>query len=1525
MRAEPQEAGSPSADPRVPLRWVVIGEETLALHCVMDLAGRGQTVVSVVSSAPRLADWAASAGVPLLRLDGDLADALSLQEPDVLLSVTNMSRLPPAVLATARVAAVNFHDGPLPDRAGVFATSWAILEGAEEHGISWHVMTADIDAGEVLVERRFEVGPRDTAFLLNARCFEAGVESFGELVEGLSSGRVSGRPQSGPRKEHRRADPLPSAGVIDLARPALEIDRLVRALDLGPRVQNELGAARLLVGPHAALVRAADAVPGSGCTPGTIVSAGDGALRLATGSGDIVVRELARLDGSALGAAEFIDGCGLRVGDVVPALAPEHALLATSVAPGLARAEPRWVARIKAHAPLSLPGDRERVGAPAHQRAISGPGTDRVTALAAFAGWCARRSGQRRFDLAVRTPLHRSCGPLAPLIGPASWLIVDLADGASGAELSASLGSQLDALESRPLWWRDVAARYPDLGPDHVAWGSPEVLVELGDGAESGPPGVAVRCTCRADGDVELELDAGRYSAAEADRFASELRAALVAARTAAPVEAWPLVPDADRDLVERWNATSGPFDPSPVTSMVARQACARGARPALTAGGRTVDYATLWSWVASFAEALRSRGLGPGSTVAISLPRSAEMVVAVLAVLEAGAAYLPVDPAYPAERRAFMLADSGAMAVIGDGPGDIEVPPPPGAARPGASRCPAAPSDVAYLIYTSGSTGQPKGVMVRHENLSNFVAAMDAVIDHEEPGVWLALTSLSFDISVVELLWTLARGFHVVVGGSEAPARPLDFSLFYFASSEAGAGDDAYRLLLEGARFADEHGFSAVWVPERHFHPFGGLYPNPSVLAAAVATVTSKVAVRAGSVVLPLHSPARVAEEWAVVDNLSRGRVGVSFASGWHPSDFVLRPSAFEGARESLGSAVETVQRLWRGEEVALPGPQGDVAVRTLPRPVQPELPTWLTSAGSVETFELAGRLGAGLLTHLLGQGVEELAPKLERYRAAWRDAGHPGRGHVAVMVHAFVAETDAEADAIARGPMKGYLRSSIGLIRDATWAFPIFRRPGASPDVAFEPLTDEEADAVAEAAVDRYLSTHGLFGSPGRCRALLDKLSAAGVDEVACLVDFGVATDTALAHLEDLARLRQQHVAETRARLDPSAEVAAMTAAHGVTHLQCTPSLLTLLVADRAGREALSSLRHLLVGGEALSTDLAARARGLLAGRLTNMYGPTETTVWSTTHEIVEVNGPVPLGRPILNTIAEVRDATGGPALVGSWGELYLGGTGVSGGYLGREELTASRFSVRPDGVRFYATGDLARWRPDGTLEFGGRLDHQLKIRGHRVELGEVEARLEEHPAVTRAIVAAIDGASALAAYVTLDRAARPSPDLVAWCRDRLPAVMVPARVTVVDAFPQTPNGKVDRAALARLTPGTGTAREEAEALRPVPATPRTDTEAWLASLWAELLNLGSTALDDNFFDVGGHSLLAVRLFRRVSERHAGTVELTDVFRFPTVRLLAHHLDSSRAGGTATGAQAGHARADARLNARARRGGGA
>ena len=356
-----------------------------------------------------------------------------------------------------------------------------------------------------------------------------------------------------------------------------------------------------------------------------------------------------------------------------------------------------------------------------------------------------------------------------------------------------------------------------------------------------------------------------------------------------------------------------------------------------------------------------------------------------------------------------------------------------------------------------------------------------------------------------------------------------MDFSLFYFAADAGSEPGDSYRLLIEGARFADEHGFAAVWTPERHFHAFGGLYPNPAVTAAAVAAITRRVAIRAGSVVLPLHDPIRVTEDWSVIDRMSNGRTGISFASGWHADDFVLAPLRYAERKRQMVEAIETVRHLWRGGSVTLPNGTGaPVEVRTLPRPIQPELPVWLTTAGTPASYEAAGGAGFNLLTHLLGQSLDDLAGKVKTYRQAWTAAGHPGHGHVTLMVHTLVGPSLERVRDLVRQPLIEYLKTSVDLSA---------RQVGnAAPNLAARAsLSEDDVAVLAEHGFHRYFPSSGLFGTVDDCVATAERLRAAGVDEIACLIDFGVPVEDVLESLLLLDKVR--HTVQRQAPVAVSA----------------------------------------------------------------------------------------------------------------------------------------------------------------------------------------------------------------------------------------------------------------------------------------------------------------------------------------------------------------------------------------------------
>jgi natural product biosynthesis luciferase-like monooxygenase protein len=343
-----------------------------------------------------------------------------------------------------------------------------------------------------------------------------------------------------------------------------------------------------------------------------------------------------------------------------------------------------------------------------------------------------------------------------------------------------------------------------------------------------------------------------------------------------------------------------------------------------------------------------------------------------------------------------------------------------------------------------------------------------------------------------------------------------MDLSLLFFA--DADTGGDRYRLLLESARFADSHGFRAVWTPERHFHSFGGQYPNPALTGAALAVATERIEIRAGSVVAPLHHPVRIAEEWSVVDNLSGGRAGISVASGWHGGDFVLRPENFEDRKNVMVETLETVRRLWRGEEAEFAGPQGERrAVRLFPRPVRPELPVWVTAAGSPQTFRIAGTLGAGILTHQLDQDHEAVRRSIATYREALAaEHGPEARGHVVVMLHTLIGEDRDQVRELVREPLGNYLRSSMELIAAAPAA------AGAANGFDVRRISQADRDFMVERAFDRYFEDAGLFGTVEDGEKVVRRLEEIGVDEVACLIDFGVDPARVMDSLRHLDALR-------------------------------------------------------------------------------------------------------------------------------------------------------------------------------------------------------------------------------------------------------------------------------------------------------------------------------------------------------------------------------------------------------------------
>ena len=340
---------------------------------------------------------------------------------------------------------------------------------------------------------------------------------------------------------------------------------------------------------------------------------------------------------------------------------------------------------------------------------------------------------------------------------------------------------------------------------------------------------------------------------------------------------------------------------------------------------------------------------------------------------------------------------------------------------------------------------------------------------------------------------------------------RQIEFSLIFFSDVNQALANK-YQLVFDLCAFADQNGFTAVWLPERHFHPFGGIYPNPSVLASALAVRTKRLRIRSGSVVLPLHHPAEVVEAWSMVDNLSNGRVDLGFASGWDPNDFILSPETFATLREVWRDRIPMVQKLWRGEQIAFPNGRGELSqIRVYPPPIQKEVNVWLTVTKSDESFVYAGRKGYNVLTMLQGIDLDQLGGKIRLYRNARKESGlDETGGTVTLMLHTFVNANLRIVEEAVREPFFAYIKSALsGHIKHF--------RPNETP-------TDAELNKIVDYSYERYFRTGALFGSVADAKRTTERAISVGVNEIACLMDFGVDYQLVLDSLPFLLQLKEE-----------------------------------------------------------------------------------------------------------------------------------------------------------------------------------------------------------------------------------------------------------------------------------------------------------------------------------------------------------------------------------------------------------------
>jgi natural product biosynthesis luciferase-like monooxygenase protein len=742
----------------------------------------------------------------------------------------------------------------------------------------------------------------------------------------------------------------------------------------------------------------------------------------------------------------------------------------------------------------------------------------------------------------------------------------------------------------------------------------------------------------------------------------------------------------------------------------------------ALSLDNQLVSYGELNTRANLLAHRLHDLGVQLENVVVIVSELGVDTFVGSLAVLKAGGACVLLDANCPSTCLHSIIEDCNPVVVVTQehlrervsrfrNIPTIEIP------TSSPTKCDATRSanlsddscsdnNLAYVLYDAPIT-PPVGVAIEHRNIIASLSGLSQAGLCAAGDTIIVERSSTPTASLIESLWSLCTGGRLALvnhagcspRSTGATTERLDFSLFYFSSVDKETSTNKYRLLIEGAQFADAAGLTGVWTPERHFHSFGGLFPNPSVTSAAIAVTTQRLKIRAGSVVLPLHHVLRVVEEWSVVDNLSGGRVELAFASGWNANDFGLAPDNYEDRRDIMFSAIDAFVKLWKGEAYDVrTGTGRNASVRVFPRPIQEQPAIWIAATGRQDTFLRAASIGAHVLTHLFDHSISGLAENIALYRSARSRSGYdPSNGRVALMLHTFLGKEKEVVKNIVRGPLINYLRSSIDLTQSPATETGRFSNSS---------LSSADLDKLTAFTFTRYFDGTALLGTVDDCLPLVRKLKSIGVDEIACLIDFGVDTDEVLESLHHLAELSDE-CARRQSSGSPSAYGLTIEGKLGLMHL--TSSVLSRYLENSSGCAFVRSMPILVLAREALSPELLASVKDIAKGRVVLVYGCCETTLWSAACDIGCDQNLFCIGQPLCHTRFYILDDQKNPLPNGQIGEIYVGGAAVARGYLNKPHLTEERFLLDPfvtdHEARMYRTGQYGRVGSDGSIEASER----------------------------------------------------------------------------------------------------------------------------------------------------------------------------------------------------------------------------
>ncbi|WP_244316023.1 amino acid adenylation domain-containing protein, partial [Streptomyces albidochromogenes] len=784
----------------------IIGGTRVLTQCAAQLLDAGVRIEGVFSDDPAVTAWADAHAVPVLDPRGDLTATLSAQPFDYLFSMVNFRILPAEILDLPKVAAINFHDGPLPRYSGSHVPAWALYEGASRHAATWHRMTEAVDAGSVLLERWFPVREHSTALSLTYETAEAGIDLFAALVPHVVERTLPEPVDTSDRERrfYRRSDRMASGGLIHAGTTAVEAVRLSKALDYGS-FPNPLGVPTLVTEQGAVFTRQVRLIPrDEPRTETTVLSVTTSAITLAAPDADLVLSDCTAVDGSALSGQAAAQRLGIAPGAPLPAASARRLADIAAAQKPLRAHEPWWRARLEQLRPAPLPADDfSAAGAHYGRYELAFTPASREEAVAvvrAFLTVVAERTGEPTFDFAWSPSAARVLADKTHGIAAARFPV--RFDGDS----TRSLRDKLDEVAARHGYASDLELRLGlagrPLGSDEPSFTRVMVL-DRGAGEEaSAEPHTEIALLCLQDGPPAVFVRETAMGEAEALEFTEQVEDMVLTAllhgeepRPDAPTEA-PAAAHPDGSTATPAAAT--------LLDLFAATAAERPEATAVRAGARTLDYARLDAWADAIAARLHDQGIESGSVVGVLMERDIPLIPAMLGILRAGAAFLPLDPGYPVERLEQYVAVSRCDLIVTDarthalgaslGPA-LRVPESDGSAQAVPPRV--APDDLAYLLFTSGSTGNPKGVEVEHGALANFLTGIGERLAVSPGDTVLAHTTVAFDISLLELFLPLTAGATVVLASRETAGDPFRLAEAAGGVTVAQATPSLWRLLL--------------------------------------------------------------------------------------------------------------------------------------------------------------------------------------------------------------------------------------------------------------------------------------------------------------------------------------------------------------------------------------------------------------------------------------------------------------------------------------------------------------------------------------------------------------------------------------------------------------------------------------------------------------------------------------------------------------------------------------------------------